>query len=45
MPEAEMAKAQQFTEGCDLMIVLGSSLTVYPAAGFPAIRNNSVHHW
>lgn len=35
MPEAEMAKAQQFTEGCDLMIVLGSSLTVYPAAGFP----------
>ena len=35
MPEAEMAKAQQFTEACDLMIVLGSSLTVYPAAGFP----------
>ena len=35
MPEAEMAKAQQFTESCDLMIVLGSSLTVFPAAGFP----------
>lgn len=35
MPEAEMAKAQGFTEACDLMIVLGSSLTVYPAAGFP----------
>ena len=30
-----MLKAQQFTEACDLMIVLGSSLTVYPAAGFP----------
>ena len=35
MPEAEMARAQQETEACDLMIVLGSSLSVYPAAGFP----------
>lgn len=35
MPEAEMARAQQLVEACDLMIVLGSSLTVYPAAGFP----------
>ena len=35
MPEDQMLKAQQFTEACDLMIVLGSSLTVYPAAGFP----------
>ena len=30
-----MAKAQQLVEACDLLIVLGSSLTVYPAAGFP----------
>ncbi len=35
MPEREMQLAQSLTEACDLMIVLGSSLTVYPAAGFP----------
>ncbi len=35
MPENEMHRAQQMTEACDLMIVLGSSLTVHPAAGFP----------
>lgn len=35
MPEREMQLAQQAVEACDLMIVLGSSLTVYPAAGFP----------
>ncbi|MDP6376467.1 MAG: Sir2 family NAD-dependent protein deacetylase [Pseudomonadales bacterium] len=35
MPEKEMARAQIMTESCDLMIVAGSSLVVYPAAGFP----------
>ena len=35
MPENEMRRAQAITDACDLMIVLGSSLTVYPAAGFP----------
>lgn len=35
MPEAAMERAQLETDQCDLMIVLGSSLTVYPAAGFP----------
>jgi NAD-dependent deacetylase len=35
MPEREMQRAQDAVENCDLMIVLGSSLTVYPAAGFP----------
>ena len=35
MPEAEMAKAQEMVESCSLFVVLGSSLTVYPAAGFP----------
>ncbi len=35
MPEREMMRAQQAVEQCDLMIVLGSSLSVYPAAGFP----------
>ncbi len=35
MPEQEMVRAQTAVEDCDLCIVLGSSLTVYPAAGFP----------
>ena len=35
MPEDEMFRAQAAIEDCDLCIVLGSSLTVYPAAGFP----------
>lgn len=35
MPEDEMVRAQAAVEACDMCIVLGSSLTVYPAAGFP----------
>ncbi len=35
MPEAEMARAQRETLACDLFMVVGSSLVVYPAAGFP----------
>jgi NAD-dependent deacetylase len=37
MPEIAMARAQDETMGCDLFIVLGSSLVVYPAAGFPRL--------
>lgn len=37
MPEQAMLRAQAVTEACDLMIVIGSSLVVYPAAGFPEI--------
>ena len=37
MPEIQMARAQDETMACDLYIVLGSSLVVYPAAGFPRI--------
>lgn len=37
MPEIAMARAQDETMSCDLFIVLGSSLVVYPAAGFPQI--------
>ncbi len=37
MPEIQMARAQDETQNCDLFIVLGSSLVVYPAAGFPQI--------
>jgi NAD-dependent deacetylase len=37
MPEGEMARAQAASLACDLMLVLGSSLAVYPAAGFPLL--------
>ncbi len=35
MPEAAMLRARAVVEACDLMVVAGSSLLVYPAAGFP----------
>ena len=35
MPEAEVLRAQEETLGCDLFVVIGSSLVVYPAAAFP----------
>lgn len=35
MPEAAMARARHETMSADLFIVVGSSLVVYPAAGFP----------
>ena len=36
MPEEKMTAAIRFAEDCDLCIVLGSSLVVYPAAAIPA---------
>jgi NAD-dependent deacetylase len=43
MPEAEMDRAREATLAADFFIVLGSSLVVYPAAGFPILakRNGS----
>ncbi len=35
MPEDKMAKAYRLAEECDLCVVLGSSLVVYPAAYIP----------
>ncbi len=35
MPEDAMRRAKIATENCDLMIATGSTLIVYPAAGFP----------
>lgn len=35
MPEIEMERAYTITEAADVFIVLGSSLSVYPAAAFP----------
>ena len=35
MPDEPMRRAQEETLACDLFLVLGSSLVVYPAAAFP----------
>lgn len=35
MPELPMRRAQEETLACDLFLVLGSSLSVFPAADFP----------
>ncbi len=35
MPEKEMTISKQHTDKCDLMLIVGSSLTVFPAAGLP----------
>ncbi len=37
MPEHEMRRATAATLACDLFLVLGSSLAVYPAAEFPLL--------
>jgi NAD-dependent deacetylase len=41
MPELEMARAEAATLACDLFLVLGSSLVVYPAAGFPLLAKRN----
>jgi len=41
MPEAPMRDATQQTEACDLFISIGSSLVVYPAAGFPVMAKRN----
>jgi NAD-dependent deacetylase len=44
MPAAAMQRAEELTLACDLFLAVGSSLVVWPAAGFPlmAKRNGSV---
>ena len=41
MPEAEMRRSREETLACDLFLAVGSSLVVYPAAGFPALAKES----
>jgi NAD-dependent deacetylase len=41
MPADKMTRAQEETLACDLFIVLGSSLVVYPAAGFPLLAKEN----
>jgi NAD-dependent deacetylase len=35
MPDAAMQRAQDLSQFCDLFLAIGSSLVVWPAAGFP----------
>jgi NAD-dependent deacetylase len=41
MPEAEMQRAQEMTLNCDLFLAIGSSLVVWPAAGFPSMAKRN----
>jgi len=41
MPEGPMRRAQEETLSCDFFIAAGSSLQVYPAAGFPEIAGRN----
>jgi NAD-dependent deacetylase len=41
MPEGPMRRAEEETLACDLFLVLGSSLVVYPAAGFPLLAKRN----
>jgi NAD-dependent protein deacetylase/lipoamidase len=41
MPQHEMDRAQELTLGCDLFLVIGSSLVVWPAAGFPLVAKRN----
>jgi NAD-dependent deacetylase len=43
MPAAAMQRAEQLSRACDLFLAIGSSLVVWPAAGFPlgAKRNGA----
>jgi NAD-dependent deacetylase len=41
MPEEEMARAEEAALACDLFLVIGSSLVVYPAASFPIVAKQN----
>jgi NAD-dependent deacetylase len=39
-----MRRAEELTRGCDLFLAVGSSLVVWPAAGFPLMaKRNGAH--
>jgi NAD-dependent deacetylase len=41
MPEAAMRRAREVALACDLFMAIGSSLVVYPAAGFPILAKRN----
>ena len=40
MPEDAMRRATELAQHCDLFLAIGSSLVVWPAAGFPMLAKN-----
>jgi NAD-dependent deacetylase len=41
MPQDAMRRAEELTTGCDLLLSIGSSLVVWPAAGFPLMAKRN----
>jgi NAD-dependent deacetylase len=41
MPDAAMRRAQELALSCDLFVAIGSSLQVWPAAGFPLMAKRN----
>jgi NAD-dependent deacetylase len=41
MPESEMRRAERVALDCDLFLAIGSSLVVWPAAGFPLMAKRN----
>ena len=41
MPEPAMRRAEELTRACDLFLVVGCSLVVWPAAGFPLLAKRN----
>ena len=41
MPDAAMQRAQERAMACDLFLAIGSSLVVWPAAGFPLLAKRN----
>ena len=41
MPETAMRRAEELAQACDLFLAIGSSLVVWPAAGFPMMAKDS----
>jgi NAD-dependent deacetylase len=41
MPELAMRRAEELSEACDLFLAIGSSLVVWPAAGFPLMAKRN----
>jgi NAD-dependent deacetylase len=41
MPASAMRRAEELTRACDLFLAIGSSLVVWPAAGFPLLAQRN----
>jgi NAD-dependent deacetylase len=41
MPDTAVRRAQDLAQACDLLVSIGSSLVVWPAAGLPLLAKRS----